>query len=283
MNKLFYFSDEDVQSQLATKYNLLVHIGSQTFQYAVVDTVHEKIKILAEFEIPKGRNLNDLIQSVEELPESSRLFKFSFNAIKISFETSDYTFIPQELYQEDILEDYGKYLTQNGDNEILVISLKSAEIKNVVAIDSQFISSLNRIFYKPKIYNQSIPFIEGVQKLLKREDEEVLFVDVQPTSFQAAFYKDFKLEFYNSFEYENADEFNYYLLNLIKSQNIVLEKTPIILSGKVSSNDRLYQRIEKYFETIGFVEIDFLNKNTDGLENVDSHTFFTLFSLQLCV
>ncbi|MEJ7693010.1 DUF3822 family protein [Daejeonella sp.] len=283
MNKLLYLSDDEVQSQLATKYNLLVHIGLETFRYAIIDTVHDQGKVLAEFEIPKVSNVAALIKAIEDLPESSRQFKFSFNNVKISFDTSNYTFIPSDLYDEENREEYGKYLGLTGSSELLVHSLPSAEIKNIVAIESELNKALNRIFHKPRIYNQAAPFLEGVQRSLKREEDAVCFIDVQLRHFQVALFKDFKLEFYNSFEYANADEFNYYLLNIIESLNINLEQTPITLSGQITKTDEVYQRIEKYFESIRFMDSDQLIKYSDKFEEVLPHTFFTLFSLDLCV
>lgn len=282
MNKLLYLSEEEVQSQLATKYTLLVHVGLETFQYAIIDNVHGKVKVLAEYEIPEFIHIKELINAIEGLSESSRQFKFSFNTVKISFDTSNYTFIPADLYREESREEYGKYIRLAETGELLVNSLASSEIKNVVAIDSDFNKALNRVFHRPKIYNQAAPFLEGVQKSLKREDEVVCFIDIHPRHFQFALFKDFRLEFYNSFEYANADEFNYYLLNVIDSLNIDTDQTPVILSGKISASDEVYKRILKYFESIRFIESEHLMKYSATLDEVQSYTFFSLFSLNLC-
>ena len=282
MNKLLYLSDDEVQSQLATKYNLLVHIGLETFQYAIIDNTRDQVKVLAEFEIPKVTNTAELIKAIEELPESSRQFKFSFNSVKISFDTSNYTFIPADLYVEGNRQDYGKYLSLTGTREIFVNNISSAEIKNVVAIETELSDALHRIFQKPKIYNQAVPFLEGIQKTLSREDDLVCFIDIQPGHFQVGLLKDFKLEFYNSFEYANADEFNYYLLNIIESLAVQIEQTPIVLSGQISKTDEIYQRIEKYFDNIRFIDSEHLRKYSDKFENVPPHTFFSLISLDLC-
>ncbi|MES3017557.1 MAG: DUF3822 family protein [Bacteroidota bacterium] len=283
MNKLVYLSDDEVQSQLATKYNLLVNIGSETFQYAIIDHVNNQVKVLAEFEFPRISQPGEIVKAIEELPESNRQFKFSFNSIKISFDTSNYTFIPSELYLDENREEYGKFLSLTGSSELVVNNLPSSEIKNVVAISSDLNTALNILFHKPKIYNQASPFLEGVQKSLKRDDDVVCFIDIQTTRFQVALFKDFKVEFYNSFEYTNIDEFNYYLLQIIESLNINIEQTPVTLSGKVNNTDEVYQRLEKYFENIKFINLEHLIIYPDKFEEVQSHAFFTLFSLDLCV
>lgn len=282
MNKLLYLSDDEVQSQLAAKYDLLVHIGPENLQYAIIDSEQKETKALAEFDFPAFASTSELIHSIENLPESNRQFRFAFNKVKISFTTSNYTFIPYSLYDEADQQQYGEYINLTENRELLVNTVFSDEIKNISAVDSELKSALQKIFHNPSIFNQASPFLEGAQLALQRDRESVIFIDVQPKHFQIAFFKDFKLEFYNMFEYLNADEFNYFLLNVIQLLEIPLEHTGIILSGKISETDELYQRIGKYFENISFVNGDYLSEFSRKFENVQAHTFSTLFSLDLC-
>lgn len=260
----------------------MVHIGPETFQYVIIDHVQNQVKVLAEFELEQANNTTELIKAIEALPESKKQFKYSFNIVKISFDSFDYTFIPADLYVEEDRHDYSKFLSFAGTKEILVNNIPSVEIKNVVAIEPALKDALQRIFQNPKIYNQASPFLEGIQKSITREDDLVCFIDFQPSNFQFGIIKDFRLEFYNTFEYFNADEFNYYLLNIIESLALRVEQTPIVLSGKVSKTDEVYLRIEKYFERIRFIDSEHLTKYSGKFEEVLPHTFFTLFSLDLC-
>ena len=282
MNKLLYLSDGEVQSQLATKYSLLVHIGLETFQYVIIDEMHDQVKVLAEFEMPNITGPMEIIKAIEGLAESNRHFKFIYNSVKISFDTIDYTFIPADLYAEENRQDYRNYLNLTGSSDILVNNISSLEIKNVVAIDRELNAALHRIFQKPKVYNQATPFLNGIQQNINREDDLVCFINIQERHFQVGLLKKFKLEFYNSFEYANADEFNYYLLNIIESLALQIEETPIVLSGKISETDEIYQRIKKYFPNIRFITSEYLKNFSDKLEEVLPHTYFALFSIGLC-
>ncbi len=282
MNKLLYLSDDEIQSQLAAKYDLLVHIGPETLQYAIIDSVEHETKVLAEFEVPQTVTNAELIKAIEDLPESSKQFRYTFNKVKISFTTTSYTFIPTPLYLESDQQDYGKYLNSGTSGELLVNTISSADIKNVVSIHSDFKAALQRIFQKPRIYSQAVPFLEGIQRSLRREDESVLFIDTQPKHFQIALFKELELEFYNIFEYDNTDEFNYYLLNVIQSLEIQLESTKIMLSGKITEHDEVYSRIGKYFDNIRFIDTTHLVKYSAKFEGVLPHTYSILFSLDLC-
>jgi hypothetical protein len=282
MKKLLYLSDDEVQSQQAAKCNLYVNIGLETFQYAVVDHVRDQLKVIAEYEIPQVKNQRDLIKAIENLPEAGKQFKYSFNKIKVSFDTFHYTFIPAELYLKEDEQHYGKFINPGADNDLLVNYIRSADIKNIVAIDPDLSVALNKIFHRPKIFNQATPFLEGIKKISGSNKISRLFIDVHQKHIQIAVFNNSKLAFYNIFDCLNADEFNYYLLSILDQLSVEAEQSDVILSGKISADDELHLRIAKYFKDIQFADSKILLKYPEKLEEVNSHTFFSLISLDVC-
>lgn len=282
MNKLLYLTDDGFQSQQAAKCDLLVHIGLETLQYAVIDNGREELKALAEFEIPAIHSQTELLNAIENLPESSREFKYSFNRVKISFDTFHYTFIPQELYQEENEREYSKFIQSGSETEVLVNTLRSVKIKNVIAIDPELKKALNRIFYNPRIFNQASPFIEGTKKIRSEGDASSLFLEVNSKHLQMAWFRGSELMFYNIFDCINADEFNYYLLNALEQFDMDTERTEIVLSGKIMEDDELYKRVQKYFNRIRFADARKLTGFPAKFEDVSSHTYFSLISLSQC-
>lgn len=282
MNKLLYLIDDDFQSQQAAKCDLLVHIGLETFQYAIIDNGREQLKALAEFEIPAVLSQIELLTAIENLPESSRQFKYSFNRIKISFDTFHYTFIPVDLYKEENEQEYAKFIGATFESDVMVNTIRSTNIKNVIAIDSQLKQALNGIFQKPRIFNQASSFIEGIKKTHNKDQASSLFIDINNKHIQLAWLKNSELMFYNTFDCINADEFNYYLLNVLEQLDIDAEQTQVVLSGKVMSNDDFHQRVEKYFNRIDFADARLLVKYPERFENVSPQAYFSLISLDLC-
>lgn len=282
MNKLLYLIDDDFQSQQAAKCDLLVHIGLETFQYAIIDNGREQLKALAEFEIPAVHSQIELLTAIENLPESSRQFKYSFNRIKISFDTFHYTFIPVDLYKEENEQEYAKFIGATFESDVMVNTIRSTNIKNVIAIDSQLKQALNGIFQKPRIFNQASSFIEGIKKTHNKDQASSLFIDINSKHIQLAWLKNSELMFYNTFDCINADEFNYYLLNVLEQLDIDAEQTQVVLSGKIMSNDDFHQRVEKYFNRIDFADSRLLVKYPERFENVSPQAYFSLISLDLC-
>jgi hypothetical protein len=101
MIRLLHLIDNTLQSQTAAKCDLLIHIGTRTLKYAVIDNLRDEIKAVAEYELTDIKSLNDLIVALDRLRENKIEFKYPFNKIKVSFDSYKYTFIPEELFEAE--------------------------------------------------------------------------------------------------------------------------------------------------------------------------------------
>ena len=282
MIKLLHLVDDEFQSQNAAKCDLLIHIGIESFQYAIIDKVRDELKALVEYELPNISNQGDLIQAIENLSECTKEFKYTFNKVKISIDSYQFTFIPDEFYQSGNDEEYAKFITSKQESVILCNPIPAAKIKNIIAIHSDLHLALNRIFHNPKIYGQASSFIQGILKSFKQNTEPSLYIDIHQKHVQFAYFKQSELSFYNIFDSVNTIEFNYFILNIIESLKVDLDHTSIILSGQVMEKDELYQRIEKYFKDIKFADSRLIIKHPELFDEVSSQTFFALLTLDQC-
>ena len=205
-----------------------------------------------------------------------------FNKVKISIDSYQFTFIPDEFYQSGNDEEYAKFITNKQESVILCNPIPFAKIKNIIAINSDLHLALNSIFQQPKIYGQASSFIQGILKSFKQNTEPSLYIDIHQKHVQFAYFKQSELSFYNLFDSINVIEFNYFILNIIESLKVDLDHTHIILSGQVMQNDEYYQRIEKYFKDIQFADSRLIIKHPELFHKVSSQTFFSLLTLDQC-
>jgi hypothetical protein len=283
MIKLLQLIDNTLQSQTAAKCDLLINIGTRKLQYAVIDKVRDELKAIAEYELPEINSLNDLIFAIDQLPETKREFKYPYNKIKVSFDSYKYTFIPEVMFETVNEHEYSKFINPSASDLILSNRIKSAQIRNIFAIDASFNAALNHIFHKPRIYNQASSFIEGIKKTNPDKTNNCLFVDFQTGHIQIAFLKNSELVIYNILECINADEFNYFLLNAIEVLALDLSSTKLILSGQIAiENDENYQRILKYFKSPEFADSKLLFSHPELFNAIDPHIYFSLFSIDEC-
>jgi hypothetical protein len=283
MIKLLHLIDNTLQSQTAAKCDLLIHIGTRTLKYAVIDNLRDEIKAVAEYELTDIKSLNDLIVALDRLRENKIEFKYPFNKIKVSFDSYKYTFIPEELFEAENEHDYSKFINPAVSDLILTNRIKSANIRNIFAIDANFNAALIRIFNNPRIYNQASPFIQGIKKTNPYKNNNCLFIDLQTDHIEIAYLKNSEFILYNLIECVNADEFNYFLLNIIKELDLDLTDTKLILSGQIAlEDDENYKRILKYFKDPEFADSTLFFRLPDLFKKLNPHTYFSLFGLNEC-
>lgn len=282
MIKLFQLFDDDFQSQNAAKCDLLIHIGFETFQYAIVDIVRDELKSLAEYRIPALNSPGELIKAIEKLPENQREFKFPFNKVSISVDTFNFTLIPEVLYDESKLANYAGYFQSVIPGEIISTGIRSEKIINLCSISKELYSFLNQTFNKPHICSQSVSFIEGIKKTYKNQVPNALYLDVHEKHIQIAMFNNSGLSLYNIFDCQNPDEFNYYLLHLINTLELQTEKVTIILSGEIRTEDEYHKRVGKYFKEVKWADSRLIVNHPQKFDHISSHTYFSLICLEQC-
>ncbi len=283
MIKTLHLVDNALQSQTAAKCDLLIHIGAGKLQYAIIDKVRDELRALAEYKLPEISNLNDLIFAIEKLPECKREFRYPFSKIKVSFDSYKFTFIPEELYENEQEQEYAKFINPLASDLILTNRIRSAKIRNIFAIDANFNLSLNQIFHKPRIYSQASSFIAGIKKTNPDKNGTSLFVDFNSGHIQIACLKKSELAFYNIIECINPDEFNYFLLNTIDALALDLNDTRLILSGAIASEeDEYFQRSLKYFPKPLFADGKLIVNHPEIFDKISPYTYFSLISLDEC-
>ncbi|HYK76349.1 MAG TPA: DUF3822 family protein [Daejeonella sp.] len=276
MNNPIHFTDENYRRQQPGNDDLLIHISAHSISYAIVN--ENQIKVLFEADFSEHEK-TPLAKRFEQFWQSQPQLQTEFKSTKVSVVTGKFTFIPTQLYTESELDGYAKFVQPNRATDVLVNNISPAELKNIVVIDTLLQQELQKRFKNLSIFSQVEPFIEGIYQTNNKSSNH-LFLNFYTGGFEAAFLQNGHLRFYNTFQVENADEFNYFLLNLIQQFGPDTKETKITLTGMIGQNDEIYKRIQKYFADISFGKS---NQPINNLPtNISAHTYFSLLSLHLC-
>ncbi len=278
MDKLFYLSADEIQSQQAAKCNLLIEFGFDSFRYALTDQLRDELKVIAEYLIPPDTSRRKVIDHIRDIRESEKLFKYSFNKVKLAYHTFRYTFVPDEIYQDRDLPLYGKF-TGHHPNDVIDVRTIKPGIRNITSVENDIAKELSELFPAARIFNQAHPLVSPLKHLYT--DGTVFFADIREDHVQLAVF-DRKLCFYNLFDHTNADELCYYLLSVAGQLELDLASIPVILAGNIVVNDSNYQRITNYFQNISFADATRLVKFPAELTTVSPSRYFSLLALDLC-
>lgn len=278
INDPINFADEHFQPHQSPSCHLLIHFDAASYSYAIIDQAQKQLKALVRNNFGERTESFSTFDRLEILKAENENISLNFGKVKISVETRAFTFVPDELYSEADLFEYGKFIGVEPDTALLTADINAFGIKNVTAVEPDLNHVLRNAFPESLIVSQANSFLAGVAKLAKAGNDSQLYLNINADSFESAVVKNGSLEFYNIFEVSNTDEFNYFLLNIITQLDIE-RRFPVSLSGDIQADDETYQRIRKYFETVSFSNDALLNQAT-GINN--PHRLFSLVSLDLC-
>ena len=266
--------NKDFQQAIAENSELLIKVSPKRLSYAVVDNKKQIVALYDEaLQMPVEETLEELLTDSDEL-------NFNYQTVKISVETFNYTFIPEDLYSDENLGVYQSLFSKTHISRPFVSYSKKAFIKTVFSAQENLLAPLLDLFPKAKIYTQAEPFIDGI--LSNYQGDKKLALQFNNSSFEALLLSNNGLLYYNIFEIETADDFNYYLLFLLQQLNLSETNLEIIVAGDIDKESLIYKRIEKYFSKISFASNVRIAQLQDTFSDVPAHQFFSLFSLHLC-
>ena len=265
--------DPEFDPIMAPQCNLLLKITNDSFSYAIINQDSKNLEAIYD-EQDCGNITNTLKTKLKNDP----YLNYSYNAVKIAVSTGNCITIPNELYTAKDLITYTNFFS--GD-----IS-KTLHIKNNVAFDFTSIfnlqqkleNDLDNHFKITSKQEQSMPVLNMAEAI-----ENGLLFDFTSLSFTVIQIINNKLVFKNNFEIENGNEFNYYLLLLLKELQIDFKQTPVYLSGIINENDQNYKILQKYFDQIQFNLPQNKEINCSILEDMPAYYYSSLLAIDLCV
>ncbi len=250
--------------------DLLLAIEPERISFAVMNTGHQ---LLALSEILTGP------QDLATVHNTFPLLAYPYRRVRISVGTSKFTLVPGEVFAEDKLRHYSRFVEPKQSSDILFTDVPGFGIRNLVVLETAFQHMLKSWFPEATITSQIDPFLCGISRQLPQGDASWYF-NLGDRSFEAALVHEGRLLFCNTFEIAGPDDFNYFLLLLLKEFPEASGRKAVI-SGSIGTDDPFYLRLKKYFRDIETADMSWV-KRSEVFSALPLHHYFTVLNLSLC-
>lgn len=255
---------------------LLIRVAANRLSYAIVNQKDNRLLVLYSKLVTESAETE-----LDALIRANAYLQSPFAAVKMSVETFNFTLIPVQYFTKDDLPGYEK-LAQSSQSTKTVISTINAEaIKCVSALELEITAPFISLFSQIKLSSQVDSLVEGSMKLSGDKGAKLL-LQFNAGSFELLYSLDDSLVFYNIFPIANEDDFNYYLLSVVKQLKLESQHTSVYLAGNIHASDESYLRVEKYFDRIHFAESSKIVSPAAEFKQIELHEYFSLLSLRLC-
>lgn len=245
--------------------HLLLKITNDSFSYAIINP-NEEVTLIFD-----KQGIENLAQDLKLAFENDKYLSLNYSSIKVAVHTSNFVFIPDEWFDESNLAVYDKYLATDG--KIYIKHNESLGFNTVFSLDDDLKKELPQ---KAEIFPQSEPLLA----VLNNIEADALIIDFTASSFNVLYQKASKVNFQNHFPAETAEEFNYFLLLIIKQLELN-DTIPVYIQGIINEDDDFYNCLLKYFNQLYFFHPT-KNQNSSLLADMPLHYFSGLLALNLC-
>jgi len=227
----YNYYDPEYDHQVTTGNQLLLMVKGQIFAFVVLQTESKKVLVW-------GENFDsDELQQPDIL---KAILLAKYDDVKAVVSSGTFSIIPKELYQENDLDQYGRYLKTEQEDTLLVNEIDA--VSNMVFNVSKADINLLKQYVEPK----SIFFVGKVLASAVSSgasDNTHLYAHIDDNRLQLLHLKDGLLNFYNSFEFNNPDELMYFIVLTANEIELNLDETSIMFSGDANVSDKNIQRV----------------------------------------
>jgi len=264
----FHFIDPSFNPSITDEKECIATFDS--FSTTIALKKENKVIALEIFD-HKTKNIASFIEEDFRLFD---LFSDNYQRTTLCFSSQKETLIPTTVFDRSYIEDYIKFNFQSIDNEVVLYDdIKELGIIHVYTINRALLNTLNKIMPNAVIKNQKSVLIE---KFYQHNGKMCnMYVNTKQGSFDGVAFNEKGLLFANTFYYNSANDYIYYLMNIIKQLKLNPETLNLFLSGEIGKEDAIYNLIYKYIRNISFIQKP--DEIELPLEITPYHYYLTIF------
>lgn len=253
----FSYFDSSFNVNKTSTYIITIQFCPTGYSYCIKDIIRKQIVAIKNDDFSESTRPN-YVDKIKDVIKSDIYLNKSYKSVDLIFRAEKFTLVPSELFDKSFLKSYFKFNYEfSDDEEIHFNKLKSANAYNLFVMPASITTFLVNKFPEVKFYQQGSPIIEYLVEKTKNSNSEAptVFLNIYKDCFDFISVCKGKLLFYNIFKYQTAEDYLYYLLNVMKSLKYEPGKTDIKLSGDIDENSELYLKTYKYFPNYSFAKI----------------------------
>lgn len=272
---VLYF-DRIFDKARSEKYFLSIRFEPDGLFYAVFDTEIQKY-IALESSLQYGTaELYDFIGKHEFLRKS-------FSKIVCIIPSSQYTLVPNALYNPDKKEEYLSFIFDvHQGNQIHTSDLASEDAKLIYATPLAYDQIAEDFFPSAMLLPRTAAFINYILPRFRNVPSSLIFMNLYRDEFDLLVLENGKMKFCNNYSFKAPEDLVYYTLFVMDQLSLNPEKAEVSMSGKISIKSDLVKLLRKYIRFVNVLKFDGNTSLSYALSEVEPHRFIDLLNPALC-
>ena len=235
------------------QYKLSIRLSADGFSFSIHHPQNEEDFFFTTHPVNVSysmtANIKKMIQATKEL-------KHSYQQTNILIDTSRFTPIPFDLFEDELGDELFYQNLQHRDNEIVLCNiLGKSNIALLFGMDKHAHQLLIEQFPQARIFACVSPLTEHFTSQSKKENNRKLYAHFRPNKMEIFAFDKGKLLLINTFNCKQTSDQVYYLLYVWQQLGFNQEKDQLLLTGNMDAKEELLNELNKFLRHVNLLSM----------------------------
>ncbi|WP_299100562.1 DUF3822 family protein [uncultured Winogradskyella sp.] len=235
---------------------LSIQINLNGLSFCILNRTTNEIEFLKTIDFEQKQLPDAVLNHLKTELSSNTAFSEDFNDVLVIHQNELATLVPEKLYDPENKVDYLKFNSKILRNDFITedhISVNDSVNVYVpyVNINNYIFETFGEFVYK---HSSSILIDSFLQNPETKEEEPVVYINVNKTTIELLVLENNKLQLFNTFEYHSKEDFIYYVLFVFEQLKLDVETTTTLLSGNIVIGDQNFVMLYLYIRNVTFID-----------------------------
>ncbi len=213
-------------------YTLVLQVSSKSFTYAVF--YDDRLMALAvDCDLKQLADPTDMVDEIFA----------NFKDIVIGIDADAFTLIPVELYQQERVTEYARFLDVKPDERVFAQQLDTDNFV-VYKISNYVITAIEKFGYSPCVYSGK-GWINAIAD--KLASNKAIYINIEDKQAEMLHFNDGKIRLYNKFGFTTTDDLAYSVSLVFRETGIDQKDVQLSLSGMSPQIEEYLSRLTEFF------------------------------------
>ena len=229
------------------QYILSIRLSADGFSFSIHHPQQEEIS----YSLYEVNSSYSMTANVKKMLATTKELGHSYQTVNILIDTSRFTFVPFDLYEDEQTEALFHLNFPPKENETILCNILG---KNNVAllfgVDKHTHQLLAEHFPNARIFASISPLLEYFHSRSREKDTKSLYVHFHTNKMEVFAFDKGKLLLTNTFQCKHIPDKVYYMLYIWQQLGFSQEKDQLWLAGNIEAEEELIPEINKFIRNV---------------------------------
>ncbi|WP_455673542.1 DUF3822 family protein [Phocaeicola sp.] len=269
---------ERIDFSKSEQYTLSIRLSADGFSFSIYNPLGESDFCFVPYPVNASYSMT---ANIKEMLAATEALKHPYKRINILVDTSRFTPVPFELFEDEQMDALFYHNFPKNNNEIVLCNvLGKSNVVVLFAMDKHAHQLLVEHFPTARFFSTASPLTEYFAQKSRLGNSRKLYAHIRKHLLEVFCYDKGKLLLINSFACKQTSDRVYYLLYIWQQLGYSQERDELQLTGKPDNKDELLAELRKYLRQVFVInpKAEFNRSEISKIEDIP----FDMQTLLLC-